>query len=141
MVQTLDTPADTPFHEADALALWRPTDPLAAAARTMQGKSLREIANTTNIAPRILQALDRDDVSLLPSEIFGRGFVRAYAREVGIDPEPLVAELVARAHDAAPRSEPKAEDERASRVSDAILDVVEASAIALMLWLALYVAL
>ena len=101
---------DGPTHE-----LLVPTRPRVAmnigaaltAARNTQGKSLREIANTTNIAPRILEALDRDDVSLLPGGIFGRGFVRAYAREVGIDPEPLVAELVARAHDAAPRSEPQ----------------------------------
>ena len=50
-------------------------------ARHTQGKFLREIATTTHIASRILEALECDDVSRLPGGICARGFVCAYARE------------------------------------------------------------
>ncbi len=66
------------------------------AAREAHGKTLAEIADTTKIPARVLAALERDDVSQLPDGIFARGVVRAYAREVGLAPDPLLAALVAR---------------------------------------------
>ena len=40
--------------------------------------------------PRILTAIEENDLRSIPPKPFGRGFVRAYAREVGIDPERAV---------------------------------------------------
>jgi len=41
-----------------------------------------------------LEALERDDYSRLPGGIFSRAFIRAYATEVGLDPETTVAEFL-----------------------------------------------
>ena len=64
-------------------------------AREAQGVSLRQIAETTKLSVRALEALERNDISLLPGGIFSRAFVRAYASEVGIDPEQTVREFIA----------------------------------------------
>jgi cytoskeleton protein RodZ len=63
-------------------------------ARERRGVSLREVADSTKISISNLQALERDDISWLPGGVFGRGFVRAYATAVGLDPEATVAEFV-----------------------------------------------
>ena len=39
----------------------------------------------------ILEAIENDDVDRLPPPIFTRGFVKAYAREVGLDPQEAAA--------------------------------------------------
>ena len=59
-------------------------------AREARGMSLREIAARTKISASALEALERNDIARLPGGIFGRGFVRAYAGEVGIYPEQTV---------------------------------------------------
>jgi cytoskeleton protein RodZ len=65
-------------------------------ARERRGVSLRQIAATTKISLPALEALERNNISRLPGGIFTRAFVRAYAREVGLDPERTVREFVAR---------------------------------------------
>jgi cytoskeleton protein RodZ len=65
-------------------------------AREARGIGLAQIAATTKISAFALAALERNDVSRLPGGIFSRAFVRAYAREVGLDPEKTVEEFVAR---------------------------------------------
>jgi cytoskeletal protein RodZ len=52
--------------------------------------SLREIAEATKINLRYLDALERDDFRHLPGGVFNKGFVRAYAQFIGIDPESMV---------------------------------------------------
>jgi cytoskeletal protein RodZ len=63
-------------------------------AREQRGVSLRQIAGATRISMTALEALERDDFSRLPGGIFSRAFVRAYAVEVGLDPEATVAEFL-----------------------------------------------
>ncbi len=65
-------------------------------AREARGVSLREIATRTKISASALEALERNDISRLPGGIFGRGFVRAYAQEVGLDPEETIREFLER---------------------------------------------
>lgn len=65
-------------------------------AREARGVSLREIAARTKIAASALEALERNDIAKLPGGIFVRGFVRAYAGEVGLDPEQTVREFLER---------------------------------------------
>jgi len=59
-------------------------------AREGRGLSLGQISRATKIPLSTLQALERNELSRLPGGIFGRAFVRAYAHEVGIDPEAAV---------------------------------------------------
>lgn len=63
-------------------------------ARETRGISLREIATRTKISVSALEALERNDISRLPGGIFGRAFVRAYAEEVGLDPEQTIREFI-----------------------------------------------
>ena len=65
------------------------------AAREAQQISLREIAATTKISVGALEALEQNDVAELPGGIFTRAFVRAYAAEVGLDPEQTMRDFVA----------------------------------------------
>ena len=57
--------------------------------------TLRQIAGATKIAAAVLEALERNDISRLPGGIFGRAFVRAYAVEVGLDPEETIRDFIA----------------------------------------------
>jgi len=59
-------------------------------AREAQGVSLEAIAAETRIAIRHLAALEQSDLESLPRGPFGRGFIKAYAGFLGIDPEPIL---------------------------------------------------
>jgi cytoskeletal protein RodZ len=65
-------------------------------ARERRGISLRQIAASTKISAAALEALERNDISKLPGGIFSRAFVRAYAVEVGLDPDETVKEFLDR---------------------------------------------
>jgi cytoskeletal protein RodZ len=59
--------------------------------RELRQLSLEEVAQATRIPVRTLRLLEADDVGELPSDVFVRGFLKAYARTLGLDPEPLLA--------------------------------------------------
>jgi cytoskeleton protein RodZ len=56
---------------------------------------LRQIAERTRISVMVLEALERDDIKRLPGGIFTRSFLRAYASEVGLDPDSTVDDFLA----------------------------------------------
>ena len=58
--------------------------------RELRQISLREISEATKINLRYLEALERDDFRHLPGGVFNKGFVRAFAQFIGIDPEAMV---------------------------------------------------
>lgn len=58
--------------------------------RELRQISLREISESTKINLRYLEALERDDFRHLPGGVFNKGFVRAYAQYIGVDPESMV---------------------------------------------------
>lgn len=80
-------------------------------AREAAGLSLRDMETRTKISVTALEALERDDFSRLPGGIFGRSFVRAYAVEVGADPESTVSRFV----ELLEQSEREAAERRAAR--------------------------
>ena len=59
-------------------------------AREQSGKSLRQIADATKLAVRTLDALELEKIGQLPGGIYRRAIVRAYAREIGLDPEAIL---------------------------------------------------
>ncbi len=63
------------------------------AEREAQGKSLADIAGNLKISERLLDALERDAVSELPAGPYATGFARSYARALGLDPNPIVADI------------------------------------------------
>ncbi len=59
-------------------------------AREQRGLSLTDVAQRLKYAARQVQALEEGRFEALPGLTFQRGFVRGYARLVGIDPNNLV---------------------------------------------------
>lgn len=59
--------------------------------RQSQGKDLSEIAEKTRIHASTLRAIEEDNHKALPAEVFTRGFVRNYARYLGLDPNEALA--------------------------------------------------
>lgn len=58
--------------------------------REIRGISLKEIADATKISKRFLGAIERNDHNTLPAPVFTRGFVREYARYLGLNVEEMV---------------------------------------------------
>lgn len=58
--------------------------------REMREISLRDIADRTKISLRYLEAMENDRFDLLPAPIFAKGFLREYARYVGLSPDDVV---------------------------------------------------
>jgi cytoskeletal protein RodZ len=53
--------------------------------------SVAELAQTTRIPVRLLHQIENDDCDALPADVFVRGFLRSYARALGIDEEQVLA--------------------------------------------------
>jgi cytoskeletal protein RodZ len=62
-------------------------------AREERGVSLRQISEVTKISVSALEAIERNDFRRLPGGIFSRSFLRAYASEVGLDPDATIREF------------------------------------------------
>ena len=67
--------------------------------REMRGVNLEEISESTKISRRHLESLEKEDFDSLPGGVFNKGFVRAYARYLGISEDQAVADYVAVAGD------------------------------------------
>ena len=67
-----------------------------AAARLAAGLSLEDIALATRIPKRHLATIEADRTDDLPAIPYTLGFVRSFARQVGIDPEAAATEFRAR---------------------------------------------
>jgi len=61
-----------------------------AEARQRSALSLQDLSRRTKISLPILEAIERNDIKNLPGGLYTRGLLRAYAREVGCDPEDVV---------------------------------------------------
>lgn len=59
-------------------------------AREAAGIDLHDLANTTKIQTRYIEALETETWAKVPGGVIGRGFVRLIAREVGADPVKLI---------------------------------------------------
>jgi cytoskeletal protein RodZ len=53
--------------------------------------ALADIAEATRIGTRFLKAIEADNYSVLPGGIFTRSFIRAYAKQVGMDEDEAIA--------------------------------------------------
>jgi cytoskeleton protein RodZ len=66
--------------------------------------TIEDISASTKIGTRMLQALEENKFNQLPGGIFNKGFVRSYARFVGIDEDQAVADYLQASGDAPPPS-------------------------------------
>ncbi len=69
--------------------------PGAVLARTREemGVTQREVSDALNLPVSTVAAIEEGDKSRLPALVFTRGYVRAYAKLLELDAEPLVAAL------------------------------------------------
>ena len=72
------------------------------AKREAAGRTLRDVADVTKLGVRTLDALERNQIDRLPPGIFRRSVVRAYAREIGLDPEATLLAFLERHPDNLP---------------------------------------
>jgi transcriptional regulator with XRE-family HTH domain len=79
------------------VAAHRSLDPAARLrlAREQKGLSYRQLAEATKLSVRAIELLERDCLSGLPNGIYRRSIIRAVAREVGLNPEQLLADFAA----------------------------------------------
>lgn len=68
-----------------------------SAARERAGISVTEVAGRLRLHPNQVRALEQENLGALPEAAYVRGFLRSYARLVGIDPAPLVGDFNAKA--------------------------------------------
>lgn len=61
------------------------------AERRSLGLSLGDIARQLKLSVRQVEALERDDYASFAGPVFVRGFLRNYAKLLGLDPEALIA--------------------------------------------------
>ena len=64
-------------------------------AREKKDISLDDVSNVTKISARMLRAIEEEHFDQLPGGVFNKGFIRAYAKHLGLDPEEAVTDYLA----------------------------------------------
>lgn len=59
-------------------------------AREAQGCSIEEVSERTKIKCRYIQALEEESFDVLPGRVYAKGFLRSYARFLGLSSEELI---------------------------------------------------
>ena len=62
------------------------------AARRQAGLTITQVSQRTRIRETIIRGIERDDFSACGGDFYARGHIRAIARAVGADPDPLIGE-------------------------------------------------
>jgi cytoskeletal protein RodZ len=63
--------------------------------RERKGISLDDVSNVTKIGSRMLQAIEEEHFDQLPGGVFNKGFIRAYAKHLGLNDEEAVTAYLA----------------------------------------------
>jgi cytoskeletal protein RodZ len=63
--------------------------------REKKGFSLDDVSKVTKISSRMLQAIEQEHFDQLPGGVFNKGFIRAYAKHVGLNDEEAVTDYLA----------------------------------------------
>ena len=61
-------------------------------AREERGFTLSEVSEQTRISSLYLESIENDDYRILPGGIFNKGFVKSYAKFVGINEQEALAD-------------------------------------------------
>ena len=64
------------------------------AAREAKGLTTSQLAAATHILVQVIDGLEQENFKRIPAAIYGRGFVKLYCEEVGLDPKPLQDEFL-----------------------------------------------
>lgn len=83
-------------------------------AREARGITISEVSAQTRIATRYLEAIEENNYKPLPGGVFNKGFIKAYAKYVGVDETEALNDY---ARIMASQSEPEEEETRYRRPS------------------------
>jgi len=64
---------------------------LLVAAREKRGLSQEEVGDSLNLAPQTVEWLETDNYEKLPANAFTQGYLRNYAKHLGIDADAIIA--------------------------------------------------
>jgi transcriptional regulator with XRE-family HTH domain len=127
-------------RSTSAAAEWDRIGDQLRAAREGLGLTLADLSRRTRIKPALLEALERGEVEKLPRGPFRRGFARAYAREVGLEPERLLRNFQSELTPPAAAPTPSPDDVQLSSSTFtyrlAVCAVIVAAAVAVPRWMA-----
>ncbi|HET8580143.1 MAG TPA: helix-turn-helix domain-containing protein, partial [Nitrospiraceae bacterium] len=62
--------------------------------RETKGLTVDDVASKTRIRPDYVKALEEGNFAKLPDQVFARGFVRSYARSLGLDEEDAMHRFI-----------------------------------------------
>src|SRR3954451_21212195 len=63
-------------------------------ARESKELSFDDVSNVIKISPRMLRAIEEENFDQLPGGVFNKGFIRSYAKHIGLDPEEAITEYL-----------------------------------------------
>jgi curved DNA-binding protein CbpA len=98
VVQEYDALEEDAGGEFDGVRLRR--------ARLFRGFEIEHIADVTKVSRAHLFNIEEENFIDLPADVYVRGFVTAYAKTIGLDPDLVVPSYMARVH------ESRSEDQR-----------------------------
>ncbi len=64
--------------------------------RIAKGASLNDISDRTKVKKSYLEAIEREDVKSFPAPVFMKGFLKAYAKALGLDPNEVSQKYLAK---------------------------------------------
>lgn len=63
-------------------------------AREAHDLTPRQVAEATHMMVQLVEEIEREDFHRIAAVIYGKGFIRLFAEQVGLDPEPLIREYL-----------------------------------------------
>lgn len=73
--------------------------------RLFRGFEIQQIADVTKVSGAHLRNIEEENFADLPAEVYVRGFVTAYARTIGLDPQVVLPSYMARLQESRQQSQ------------------------------------
>jgi cytoskeleton protein RodZ len=89
-------------HELTAARVAPGAGAMLREAREAAGLSCVDVAGRTRLESRVVEALEREDYGSLAAAAFVKGYIRSIARELNVDPAPILAQYTQQTHEEDP---------------------------------------
>lgn len=89
-------------HELTAARVAPGAGVMLRKARETAGLSCAEVASRTRLEVKVVEALEREDYGSLAAAAFVKGYIRSIARELNVDPAPILAQYAQQTHEEDP---------------------------------------
>lgn len=89
-------------HELTAARVAPGAGVMLRKARETAGMSCADVASRTRLEIKVVEALEREDYGSLAAAAFVKGYIRSIARELNVDPAPILAQYAQQTHEEDP---------------------------------------